>query len=96
VLFPHHDDYILQRQGQLWVTGRAWVDLCVWNPDLPKVVRRHERDEVVIAAIAKHVGAFCAELDEAKARLADQKAERDAAIAARRELEAADLPPELS
>lgn len=94
VIFPNHDKYVLQRQGQLWVTGRAWVDLCVYNPELPKVVRRHERDETIIAAIAKHVGAFCAELNNAKEYLADHKAERDAAIAARRLEEAADLPPE--
>lgn len=63
------NEYRLQLQGQLWVTGRAWVDLLCYNPVLPRVKVRAERDEQFIALLSAEVGKFCDRLDEAKAKL---------------------------
>lgn len=52
-----------QCQGQLWVSGRAWIDIAVYWPGLPMFIARAERDEVYIRELAEAVGAFNAELD---------------------------------
>lgn len=59
-----------QMQAQLWVTGRRWADLLIWNPVLPEVLVRVERDEEFIAALAECVAQFAGRLREAKERLA--------------------------
>ena len=66
-------DYILQVQGQLWVTGRKWCDRFAFHPVFPKVIERIERDETIIAAIDKEVRAFVEKLSDFKARLADEQ-----------------------
>ena len=38
-------EYIGQVQGQLWVTGRKWVDFMSYYPDLPTLIVRVEPDE---------------------------------------------------
>jgi hypothetical protein len=52
-----------QVQGALWITGRKWCDFVSYWPTLPMLVVRVERDEDYIAALAKAVAAFNAELD---------------------------------
>jgi hypothetical protein len=52
-----------QVQGALWITGRKWCDFVSYWPKLPMLVVRVERDEDYIAALAKAVAAFNAELD---------------------------------
>ena len=76
------DDYFVQVQGQLWVTGRKWCDLYLWHPTFPRVSRRYEPDPVFITAMAEAVAGFCDRLDEAKAKLAGDKAEHDARVLA--------------
>jgi hypothetical protein len=71
------DEYKIQVQGQLWVTGRAWCDLLCYHPTMPRVVTRIERDEPFIEAMGKYLTAFCDRLDEAKAQYAEKKAEAD-------------------
>jgi hypothetical protein len=66
-------DYTLQVQGQLWITGRKWCDKVSYHPTIPAVVLRVERDEKIIAAIAREVGAFCDRLDELKKQYDPQR-----------------------
>lgn len=52
-----------QVQGQLWVSGREWCDFVSYWPRLPLFVKRVERDENYIAALAQSVADFVGELD---------------------------------
>ncbi len=57
-----------QCQGQLWIAGRAWIDIAVYWPGLPIFITRAHRDEAYIRELADAVEAFNAELD----RVVDQ------------------------
>lgn len=63
------DAYTLQVQGQLWVTGRKWLDKLSYHPVIPCVTLRVQRDEKIIAAIDREVRAFAEKLDAARKRL---------------------------
>lgn len=63
------DDFRVQCQGQMWVTGRDWVDLLCYHPDLPAALVRVVRDEDYIEALSEAVTAFADRLDAAEARL---------------------------
>lgn len=41
-------DYKPQLQGQLYVTGRQWVDIYAYHPELPRIALRVYRDEVYL------------------------------------------------
>ena len=58
-----------QLQGQLWVTGRRWVDFLSWHPDLPPFLLRVIPDPLMQAAFDAAVPAFIAELEAGKERL---------------------------
>lgn len=73
--------YRVQVQGQLWVTGRKWCDLCSFHPTLPRAKVRIERDDEFIASLEREVGKFVADLAAARERLAVDKSERDAVVA---------------
>lgn len=45
------DKYRPQVQGQLLVTGRQWVDLFAYHPEMPFTTIRVERDEVFIRCL---------------------------------------------
>ena len=62
-------DYIQQTQGQLWITGRAWVDLMFYHPDLPPLTIRQTHDVAFIAALKAGVAAVIAERDTILASL---------------------------
>lgn len=55
-------DYMDQIEGELWLLGRQWCDLCLWAPDLggdgSLIVRRIKRDEARIAALAADLQGF--------------------------------------
>lgn len=51
-----------QCQGQLWISGRQWVDFVSYWPGLPLFVKRVQRDESYIDRLANEVGAFNKEL----------------------------------
>lgn len=72
------EEHRVQRQGQLWVTGRRRSDLVIYHPlkSLRRIITDY-RDEAFIEAIASEVGTFCDRLDEAKAKLAAEKAAHD-------------------
>lgn len=44
-------DYMPQLQGQLLVTGRSWVDILSYHPEMPHAVVRVERDDAYIATL---------------------------------------------
>lgn len=55
-------EHVAQLQGQLWVSGRRWVDFVSYCPGLPPFVKRVERDEAYIATLAIGVEDFLADL----------------------------------
>lgn len=75
-------EYNIQVQGQLWVTERKWCDLVSYNPDLPKVCVRVERDGDFIESLAGLVLEFADRLEEAKVKYADYRGQREAVVAA--------------
>jgi len=63
-----------QCQGALWVAEREWIDICVgWRKEggrpMPLYRERIYRDEPYIAAMAREVSAFNAELRELVAKV---------------------------
>lgn len=59
-------DYYSQVQGQLYVTGRKWVDIQSYFPGLPSVIIRVQRDEEYIANLASVLAEFVRLLLEAR------------------------------
>lgn len=59
--FP--SEHVAQCQGALWVTGRKWIDICVYWPGMPKLIKRAVPDQAYIANLAVEVDIFRAELD---------------------------------
>lgn len=63
------DSYLCQVQGQMWIGGFRWIDRVWYNPSLPSVILRVERDDEFIAQLSAAVDQFVARLDETKAEL---------------------------
>lgn len=61
--------YKAQVQGQLYTTGREWVDTLSYHPDLPPALVRRHRDEKFIAALEVHLKRFFVMMDEMKLKL---------------------------
>jgi hypothetical protein len=61
--------YRAQCQGQLWLTGRAWIDTLSFSPDMPNALVRVQRDEEFIGKLAAAVEQFISMLDEMKLKL---------------------------
>lgn len=59
--------YYPQVQGQLWVSGRAWLDVMSYHPEMPQALVRVERDEAYIATLSAAVEAFSGELERVTA-----------------------------
>lgn len=70
---PPEDRYIKQCNWQMACTGRQWVDLAYFHPDLPQamqlVIHRINRVDSVIAEMEAEVTAFLAEVAETVADL---------------------------
>ena len=62
--------YVMQVQGQLWVTGRAWVDFMSYCPELPPFIVRVAPEAKMQDALDAAIPAFVAQMLEARARLA--------------------------
>lgn len=58
-----------QTQGQLFVTGRRWVDLIVYHPSIPATVQRIEPCPDWQAKFAKELPIFAKSLADAKEKL---------------------------
>lgn len=57
-------EYYQQTQGELFVTGREWVEFMSYYPGLPPFIVREEPDEVFQRLLKKEIELFCQELDE--------------------------------
>lgn len=65
------EKYRCQIQGALWLTGRRYWDFVSWNPELPPVLVRFERDEPFIEQLSAAMDVFLAMLDANRAKLAE-------------------------
>jgi YqaJ-like viral recombinase domain len=57
-------EHLAQVQGQLWISGRQWLDFCSYWPGLPLFRIRVSRDEAYIARIKVAVDEFLGEMDQ--------------------------------
>ena len=57
-------DYFQQVQGQLYVTGRKWVDFLSYYPGIKPMIYRVTRDEKFLKALSVELEVFCSRLDE--------------------------------
>jgi hypothetical protein len=57
-------NYWPQLQGQLFVTGRAWVDIMAYHPEMPPVISRVTRDAGYIDCMEVLLGKATAYIDE--------------------------------
>lgn len=64
-----------QCQGQLWITEREWIDISVYWPDLPPLVKRAYRDEPYVKSLEKAVSDFNAELADVVERVRQKQKE---------------------
>lgn len=67
-----------QCQGALWVAEREWIDLAIYWPKMPLIIRRAYRDEAYIAELASAVDRFNGELAEIVERVRSHGRERAA------------------
>jgi hypothetical protein len=51
-------EYWPQLHGQLYISGRKWVDIIAYNPELPRSIIRVERDIEFIACLEKLLTQF--------------------------------------
>jgi putative phage-type endonuclease len=78
------DKYLKQMQFQMACSGRAWCDFASYDNRLPErmrlLVKRVERDDVLIAEIEREVIAFLGDVDDTVAALRSiYEPEREAA-----------------
>ena len=59
-------EYLLQTQGQLYVTGRAWCDFLSYYPGMPAVLVRVLPETAVQQALQTVLTQFCEELEKNK------------------------------
>jgi hypothetical protein len=65
-------EYYPQVQGQLWITGRKWLDIMSYHPEMPPAIVRVERDDGYIATLAGSVTAFSEALELKAAELREK------------------------
>jgi hypothetical protein len=61
--------YYPQLQGQLLVTGRAWVDIISYHPEMPEAIIRVTRNEEYIAKLRDELERFLDVLDVRRTKL---------------------------
>ena len=64
--------YRMQLQGQLWVTGKEWVDWMSWYPEQPAFRVRVYPDPMIQAKLDLYMPQFIAELDRNVDRLLEK------------------------
>jgi hypothetical protein len=57
-------EHLPQSHGELWLTGRQWVDIAIYYPGMNLFVKRLHRNQDEMARIAAAVKQFNKELDE--------------------------------
>lgn len=55
--------YFMQPQGQMLVSGRNWVDLLFYHPDLPSLMIRQEPDYEIMGKLEVQIDVVIAERD---------------------------------
>lgn len=65
-------EYYPQVQGQLWVSGRKWLDIMSYHPEMPPALIRVERDDRYIQALSDAVETFSRTLEDAAADLRER------------------------
>ena len=67
-----------QVQGQLWITGRAWIDFVSFDPRMPKefqvYIERIERDDAYIATLDSEIRGFLADVESLITQLQEKAA----------------------
>lgn len=63
LLKPADRRYYPQIQGQLWISGRKWVDIMSYHPEMPRAIVRVQRDESYIEALSLAVICFWEHLE---------------------------------
>lgn len=48
-------DYMIQMQGEMWVTGRKWCDFFVYHPKLKPMLKRVTPDEKILEQLKEEV-----------------------------------------
>lgn len=66
-------EHVAQCQGQLWISGRPWLDFVSYWPGLTPFIVRVERDDIYIKSLEAAVAEFLAELAETMARVAEYR-----------------------
>ena len=66
-------EYLLQIYGQLYVTGKQWVDFLSYFPGLPAVLLRIAPDPKIQDALHSALTLFLDQLTEAKRRLEEMR-----------------------
>lgn len=62
------EDHLPQIMGQMWITGRAWVDFCSFDPRMVNkkhqlYIQRVYRDDAYIANLETEIRGFLGEVD---------------------------------
>lgn len=92
-------DFVDQCNFGLWLTGRKWIDLCIWVPALSGIglsltVHRIERDENAIEALESDLMLFAQMVDEFERKLR-AKAALPIAVAAIESAQSEHQPPRI-
>ncbi|GAA5100653.1 lambda exonuclease family protein [Bartonella acomydis] len=64
ILIPHFmqkgfpEEHKAQCQGGLWIAQREWVDLMLYWPDMPPLIKRAYRDETYIRRLESEISRF--------------------------------------
>ncbi|WP_019219549.1 lambda exonuclease family protein [Bartonella florencae] len=64
ILIPHFmqkgfpEEHKAQCQGGLWIAQREWVDLMLYWPDMPPLIKRAYRDEAYIRRLESEISRF--------------------------------------
>ncbi len=66
-------DYVMQVQGQLWVTGASCCYFFAWHPELQPLLIEVPPDEKVHAALGEHMIAFLQTVNEMQSRVTARK-----------------------
>ncbi len=58
-----YEEYRVQVQGQLWISGREWCDMVSYSPFMPMALTRIPRDEAFIKIMAPLIEEFSEKLE---------------------------------
>ncbi len=67
-----YEEYRVQVQGQLWISGRQWCDVVSYNPLMPMALVRIPRDEEFIKIMSPLIEAFSDKLESKARELAER------------------------